>query len=93
MLRALLRIVTHHTKEGETASIVEMLYVGITSQIFDVCATQEYPFTYCGGNISTVCPDCANEAESDLPEGFNRASLHGFCIECDEVFELCSCDR
>ena len=31
------------------------------------CKSQEYPFTNCGGNISVVCPDCADEAEEDLP--------------------------
>ncbi len=57
----------------------------------NVCCTQEYPFTFCGGHISTVCPDCADDGEEELPEGETRASLHGYCDECEREEHDCRC--
>ena len=60
MRRVLLRIVTHHTKEGETASIAGMLYVGTTSQIFVMFALLKNIHSLIVEGISLLS-DCADE--------------------------------
>lgn len=58
----------------------------------DVCNTQDYPFTFCGGSISVVCPDCADEGEESLPGGETRASMHGCCEDCEKELDYCQCN-
>ena len=56
----------------------------------DVCATQEYPFTYLEEYIHYV--QIVRMKGQNLPEGVTRASLHGYCADCEEEIESCDCN-